>query len=147
MADPILHNIVIKDIFAGVYLVNTEQITNRVSLGIIGIGCNSSEMDRDRYSGNVEADNGGGEEEEEEQKNILCGGGTSHGFLYEIPALLSLACMLREVIKTNENETYMTQKIKIRDVGIPDPPPPPPSSKKSLKCLIPPTPSPFTGMS
>ena len=74
-ADPILHNIVINDIFAWVYLVSTEQITNRVSLEIIGIGYNSSEMDRDRYSGNclfkVEADN---EKEEEEQKKILCGG-------------------------------------------------------------------------
>ena len=67
-ADPILHNNVIK---AWVYLVSTEQITNRASLEIIGIGYNSSEMDRDRYSGNclfkVEADNG---EEEEE----LCAG-------------------------------------------------------------------------
>ena len=66
--DPILHNIVIKDIFEWVYLVSTEQITNRVSLEIIGIGYSSTEMDRDRYSGNclfkVEADNG---EEEEEQ--------------------------------------------------------------------------------
>ena len=47
-----------------------------MSLEIIGIGYNSSEMDRDRYFGNclfkVEADN---EEEEEEQKKILCGGG------------------------------------------------------------------------
>ena len=64
-ADPILHNIVVKDIFASVYLVSTEQI-NRVGLEIIGIGYNSSEMDRDRYSGNcrfkVEA--GNGEEEE-----------------------------------------------------------------------------------
>ena len=61
-ADPILHNIVINDIFAWAYLVSTEQITNRVSLEIIGIGYNSSEMDRDRYSSNclfkVEADNG-----------------------------------------------------------------------------------------
>ena len=85
-ADPILHNIVIKDIFAWVYLISTEQITNRVSLEIIGIGYNSSEMDRDRYSGNfllkVEADDG---EEEEEQKKILCGGGTPHRSLYEIP--------------------------------------------------------------
>ena len=59
-ADPNLPNIVIKDIFAWVYLVSIEQITNRVSLEIIGIGYNSSEMDRDRYSGNclfkVEAD-------------------------------------------------------------------------------------------
>ena len=86
-ADPILHNIVIKDIFAWVYLVTTEQITNRVSLEIIEIGYNSSEMDRDRYSGNcllnVEADNG---EEEKEQKRILCGGGHPTQFpLYEIP--------------------------------------------------------------
>ena len=65
-ADPFLHNFVIKDIFGWVYLVSTEQITNRVSLEIIGIGYNSSEMDKDRYSGNclfkVEA--GNGEEEE-----------------------------------------------------------------------------------
>ena len=71
-ADPILHNI-IKDIFAWVYLVSTEQIANRMSLGIIEIGYNSSEMDRDRYSGNclfnIEANNG---EEEEVQKKILC---------------------------------------------------------------------------
>ena len=67
-----MHTIVIKDIFAWVYLVSTEQITNRVSLEIIGIGYNSPEMDRDRYSGNclfkVEAGNG-----EEEQIKILCG--------------------------------------------------------------------------
>ena len=71
-ADPILHYIVIIDIFAWVYLVSTEQITNRVSFEIIGIGYNRSEMDRDRYSGNclfkVEACNG---EEEEEQKKIM----------------------------------------------------------------------------
>ena len=76
-ADPILHNIVVKDIFAWVYLVSTEQITNRMSLQIIEIGYNSSEMDRDRYFGNclfiVEAGNG-----EEEQKKILCGGGAPH---------------------------------------------------------------------
>ena len=75
-AHPILHNIVVKDIFAWVYLVSTEQITNRMSLKIIEVGYNSSEMDRDRYSGNylfkVEAGNG---EEEEEQKKILWGGG------------------------------------------------------------------------
>ena len=75
-ADPILHNIVVKDIFAWVYLVSTEQITNRMSLQIIKIGYNSSEMDRDRYSGNclfkVEACNG---EEEEELKNIFFWGG------------------------------------------------------------------------
>ena len=46
-ADPILHNIVIKDMFTWVYLVSTERITNRVSLEIIGIGYHSSEMDRD----------------------------------------------------------------------------------------------------
>ena len=34
-ADPILHNIVVKDIFAWLYLVSTEQITNRVGLEII----------------------------------------------------------------------------------------------------------------
>ena len=38
LADPIMHNIVVKDIFAWVYLVSTEQITNRVSLQIIEIG-------------------------------------------------------------------------------------------------------------
>ena len=80
-ADPILHNIVIKDTFAWVYPVSTEQITNRVSLEIIGIGYNSSEMDRDQYSDNclfnIEADNG---EEEDVQKKILWarGGGGGH---------------------------------------------------------------------
>ena len=78
-ADPILHNIVVKDIFAWVYLVSTDQITNRMSLQIIEIGYNSWGMDRVRYSGNclfkVEAGNG---EEEEEQKKILCGGGGEH---------------------------------------------------------------------
>ena len=79
-SDPILHNIVIKDIFAWVYLVSTEQITNRVSLEIIGIGYNSSGMDRDQYSGNclfdIEADNG---KEEDVQKNILCAGSGGGG--------------------------------------------------------------------
>ena len=77
-ADPILHNIVIKDIFAWVYLVSTEQIPNPVGLEIIGIGYNSLEMDRDRYFGNclfkVETDNG---EEEEEQKSF-CVEGAPH---------------------------------------------------------------------
>ena len=69
-ADPILHNIVVKYIFAWVYLVGTEQITNRVSLEIIGIGYNSSEMDREQYSGNClfKVEEGNGEEEEEEKK-------------------------------------------------------------------------------
>ena len=49
---PILHNIVVTDIFAWFYLVSTEQITNRMSLQIIEIGYSSSEMDRGRYSGN-----------------------------------------------------------------------------------------------
>ena len=51
-ADPILHNIVVNDIFAWIYLVSIEQITNRMSLQIIAIGYNSSVKDRDRYSGN-----------------------------------------------------------------------------------------------
>ena len=33
-----MHNIVVKDIYAWVLLVSTEQITNRVSLQIIEIG-------------------------------------------------------------------------------------------------------------
>ena len=82
----LLTYLLIKDIFAWVYLVSIEQITNRVSLEIIEIGYNSSEMYRDRYSGNylfkVEAGNG---EEEEEQIRILCGGGTPNSSLYEIP--------------------------------------------------------------
>ena len=130
-ADPILHNIVVKDIFVWVYLVSTEQITNLASLEIIGIGYNSSEMDRDRYSGNclfkVEAGNG---EEEEEQKMILCEGEAPHRD-DEPPALLSLACMFGEALKTNEKESYMTQKIEINDIGIPDSPLPPPHLKKS----------------
>ena len=109
-ADPsILHTIVVNDIFAWVYLVSTEQITNRMSLQIIGIGYNSSEMDRDRYSGNclfkVEAGNW---EEEEEQKKILCGGEGGGGAQLplgdtlrddEPPAFLSLACMFGEALK------------------------------------------------
>ena len=75
-ADPILHNIVVKDIFAWVYLVSTERITNRASLEIIEIGYSSSEMYRDRYSGNclfkVVAGNG-------VEEMILCvGGGGGH---------------------------------------------------------------------
>ena len=100
-------------------------------------------MDRDQYSGNclfkVGACNG-----EEEQKTILCvcvrGGGTQHPLWDtlrddEPPALLSLACMFGEALKTNEKESYMNQKIKTSDIGIPDtpPPPPPPLSKKSPK--------------
>ena len=72
-------------IFSLGFISLAEQITNRVSWEIIGIGCNSSEMDRDRYSGNclfkVEAYN----EEEEEQKKVLCGGSIPHSSLYEIP--------------------------------------------------------------
>ena len=77
---PILHNVV-KGIFAWFYLVSTEQIRNRMSLQIIKIGYNSSEMDRDRYSGNclfkIEA--GNGEEEEEQKKNCVEGGGGGGG--------------------------------------------------------------------
>ena len=36
-----MHNIVVKDIFAWVYLVSTEHITNRMSLQIIEIGYHS----------------------------------------------------------------------------------------------------------
>ena len=134
-ADPILHNIVIKDIFDWVYLVSTEKITNRVSLEIIGIGYKCSEMDKDRYSGNylfkVEA---GNKEEEEEQNKILCGGGGGQNSSLrdtlkddEPPALLSLACMLREALKTSEKEIYMTQKLRLvtSEFLIPSPPPPP----------------------
>ena len=68
-------------------------------------------------------------EEEEEQKKILCGGvGGPHtapsiwdSLRNDDPlALLSLACMLREALKTNGKESYMTKKIEISDVGIPD---------------------------
>ena len=134
-ADPILHNIVVKDIFAWVYLVCTEQITNRMSLQIIEIGYNSSVMDRDWYSGNylfnVEVGNW---EEEEKQKTILCGvgggGGGGHPTQLlpwdtlrddEPPALLSLACMFGEALKTNDKESY-DSKIEVSDIGIPDTP-------------------------
>ena len=43
-ADPILDDIFFKYVFAWVYLVNTEQITNQMSLQIIDIGL---VMDRD----------------------------------------------------------------------------------------------------
>ena len=46
-ADHILDDIVVKDVFAWVYLVNTEQITNQMSLQIIEIGYNGLVMDRD----------------------------------------------------------------------------------------------------
>ena len=72
-ADPILDDIVVKDVYAWVYLVNTEQITNRASLQIIEIGYNGSVMDR--YLFNVEVGNW---EVAEEQKTILCGGGAAH---------------------------------------------------------------------
>ena len=36
----------------------------------------------------------------------------------EPPALLSLACMFGEALKTDEKESYMTQKIEISDIGI-----------------------------
>ena len=92
-------------------------------------------MDRDRYSGNflfkVEAGNG-----EEDQKNILCLGGlhTAPSELDtlrddEPPALLSLACMFGEALKTNEKESYMTQKLRLVTS------PPPPHVKKSPKSL------------
>ena len=97
-------------IFSLEFISLVQQITNRVSLEIIGIGYNSSEMDRDRYSDNclfkVEAGNG---EEEEEQKMILCVEGvpytaTSMRYLRddEPPAFPSLACMFGEALKTNE---------------------------------------------
>ena len=115
-ADPILHNIVVKDIFAWVYLVSTEQITNRMSLQIIEIGYNSLVKDRDWYSGNclfnVEV---GNSEEEKERKTIFCvcvcvwgGGGTPHSSLHEDTLrddLLSLACLFGEALKMNEKES------------------------------------------
>ena len=100
-----LHNIVIKDIFAWVYLVSTEQITNRVSLEIIGIGCNCSEMDRDRYSGNCmfnfEVDNGQATRRKRNRK-IFCVDTLRDD---KPPAFLSFACMLGEALKTNEKES------------------------------------------
>ena len=44
--------------------------------------------------------------------------------------------MFGEALKTNEKESYMTHKIEISDIGIPDtPPPPPPHLKKINKSL------------
>ena len=51
---------------------------------------------------NIETDNGA---EEEVHKKILCAGGGGGG--------LSLACMLGEALKTNEKESYMTQKMRL----------------------------------
>ena len=108
-----------------------------MSLEIIGIGYNSSIMDRDCLF-KVEADNG---EEEEEQKNILSGGGNPTQLpLCDIliddrpPALLSLACMFGEALKTNEKESYMTRKlILVTSKFLISPPP----SKKVLNFLYP----------
>ena len=74
-ADPILHNIVVKDIFAWVYLVSTEHITNRMSklLKLATTVWKWIEIDIPVVVCclfKVEAGNG-----EEEQKKILCGGG------------------------------------------------------------------------
>ena len=113
-ADPILHNIVIKDTFTWVYLVSTERITNRVSLEIIGIGYNSLEMDRDRYSGNclfnIEADHG-----EEGHRTQL-----PRRYPERCFALIGMYAW--RSLKTNEKESYMTQKIEVSDVEIPDSP-------------------------
>ena len=126
-ADPIMHNIV-KDIFAWVYLVSTEQITNRMSLQIIEIGYNNSKMveidipaivcsklmqamgrrKRNRKRFCVEGGGWGG------------GGGGTHTAPStrddEPPALLSLACMFAETLKTNEKESYMTPKLEFLKV-------------------------------
>ena len=70
-----------------------------MSLEIIGIGYNSSEMDIDRYSGNslfkVEAGNG----RRKMNRKRFCMEGDD-----EPPAFLSLACMFGEALKTNEKE-------------------------------------------
>ena len=126
-ANPILHSIVVKDIFAWVYLVSTEQITNRVSLEIIGIGYDSSEMDRDRYSGNclfnVEAGNG---EEEEEQKKILWrwgGGGdpTQHPLRYSERRWTSrfalVGMYVRRSLKNEWKRKLYDSKIEISDIS------------------------------
>ena len=78
----------------------------------------------------VEAGNG-----EEEQKKILCLGGLPHSSLWdtlrddEPPALLSLACMFGEALKTNEKESWLK---KLRLVISP----PPPNLKIGPKILI-----------
>ena len=123
---PILHTMVIKDIFAWVYLVSIEQLTNRVNLEMIGIGWNSSEMDRDRYSGNclfkVEAQWGRRKRNrkwffvEGEPQTARSTWDTLRDD--EPPALLSMTCMLREALKTNEKLRLVTSEFLI-------PPPPP----------------------
>ena len=134
-ADPILHNIVIKDIFAWVHLVSTEQITNREIIGattvrnwieiyIPAIVCSKLKQAMGRRKRN-------------RKRFFVEGGNPNSSPLWdtlrddEPPALLSLACMLREALKTNEKESYTTQTIEISDVGIPDTLPPPPYIKKS----------------
>ena len=53
----------------------------------------------------------------------------------EPPALLSLACMFGEALKTSEKESY-DSKIEINDIGIPNTPPPSKISPKSLPKIL-----------
>ena len=82
--DPILHNIVIKDILAWVYLVSSEQITNRVKLlglattvrkwieiYIPAIVCSKLRQTNLRRKRN--------------RKRFRVEGGTPHSSLYKIP--------------------------------------------------------------
>ena len=133
-ADPILHNIVIKDIFAWfISLVQSKLQTGRVwkllklattvqkwiEINIPAIVCSILRQTvgrRKRY-----------------RKRFCVQGGTPHSSLWDTlrDALLSLACTLGEALKTNEKVSYM----EISDVGIPDTP----QSKKNRKFLITPS--------
>ena len=54
----------------------------------------------------------------------------------EPPALLSLACMFGEALKTKEQERY-DSKIEISVIGVSDTPlPPPPQKNKVLKVYL-----------
>ena len=85
-ADPILHNIVIKDIFAWVYLVNTEQITKPGKPGEFGNYWNwLQQFDIPAIICSKLRQTMGRRKTNRKRFCVEEGGGTPHSSLYEIP--------------------------------------------------------------